>query len=327
MKRKFGLCFVYVASLITLSNFVTIAACADEYPIKPIRWINPTGPGGGLDIVARIIAPELSTGLGQPVVIDNRPGAATIIAIDLMAKAPPDGYTIVATSGSLTMNAAGKSNLPYDTEKDLAPVTMLSMSPYILVVHPSLPVKSVKELVAYAKDRPGKLNYSCSGIGSPTHILMESVKTVLGINVEPIAYKGGPPAIAAALSGEVQMCFFNPAALASYIKTGRLRALAVGSAKRTSTMPDIPTFAEAGFPGIERAPWYGVHAPARTPKPIIERLNREFVRVLRTANIKEQLLKLDQEIVANTPEEFSAIIKQEIAEWTKLFKETGIKIE
>lgn len=298
-----------------------------SYPEKPIRWIIVTGAGGGVDVLSRTIAPKLSENLGQPLVIDNRPGAGTVIAMDLTAKARPDGYTMVTASQSFTINASFYKKLPYDTENDFAAVTVLTISGHVLVLHPSVPSKSLPELIALAKSRPGQINYGSPGIGTSLHLIGELLNIMAGVNMVHVAYKGGPPLVTGLLSGEVQFAGLPMLTVHPLIEASKLKALAMTGAKRSTVMPELPTISEAGIPGFDVSPWYGVLVPAKTPKPIITRLHTEIVKALRMPEIQKAIARGDEEIVANTPEEFAAILKKETAKWAKVVKDANIKIE
>ncbi len=326
MKQKRMILLNMAIFCMVLVSFAAVGF-SQNYPNKPIRWIMVTGPGGGLDIISRTIQPKLSAGLGQPLVIDNRPGAGTTLGIDLTAKAPPDGYTMVTASQSLTINVSLYKNLPYDTETDLAPVTMMTTSPYVMVLHPSVPAKSLKEFIDLAKANPGKFNYSTTGNGTSSHIMGELFNIMSGVKTVNIPYKGGPPAYLAVVTGEVNFGFQAILSAQPMIKAGKLKAIAVASGKRLSLMPHVPTLSEAGLPGYDVSPWYGILVRAKTPKPIISRLHSELVKVLRMPEITESLSSEGVEIVGNTPEEFSAVIKEEIAKWAKIVKQANIKIE
>lgn len=296
---------------------------ARNYPSKPIRIIVAFAPGGGGDIIARLIAQKLSERWGQAVVVDNRPGAVGIIGTEIAAKAPPDGYAINLAGVNFAINASFFAKLPYDTEKDFACVTMVASAPYVLLVHPSVPVNSVKELVELAKTKPGTLNYGSNGDGSPPHLSGELLKSMADIDIVHIPYNGGGPALNAAIGGQVQMFFSVISAVVPYIKDGRLKPLAVASNQRSSALPDVPTMSEAGLPGLEATNWFAVLTPARTPRVIISRLNGMIVEVLRTSDMNDRLTKLGVEPVANTPEECDAQIKKEVVKWANVVKLSG----
>ncbi len=296
------------------------------YPGKPIRIVVPSSAGGSTDFVTRQLAQKLSEALGQSVVVDFRPGAGSVIGTDLVAKAAPDGYTLLAAPASLTMSPSFYK-LPFDPVRDLAPISLLAAFPNILVVHPSLPVKSVRELIAFSKARPGQLNFGSSGIATGTHLSMELLKYTAGINLVHVPYKGGAPSIIALLGGEVQVNFATITTALPHVKTGRLRALAVSTKRRSSAAPSVPTVAEAGLKDYDYASWIGLLAPAGIPRPIIARLHTESVKAVQTQEMKDIFTAEGSEAVGNTPEEFAAIVKTEVARWMKVIKAAGIKAE
>jgi len=300
---------------------------APGYPAKPIRLIVPFAPGGGTDITARAIAQKLTELWGETVVADNRPGANGTIGVDIAVKSAPDGYTLTMISSSHSVNVSLYKKLPYDLVKDLAPITQATTQPYALVVHPSVPAKTVKELIALAKARPGTLNYGSSGTGGLSHLSGALFASLAHINITHVPYKGGAPAMIDVIAGQIQMLFSTILQSHAHIKAGRLRALAVTTAKRSAGAPELPTMQEAGVPGYEVAGWYGVLAPAKTPQPIIEKLNREIVRILHTPEMSERLAADGSEAVGSTPQQFGAHIRSEIAKWKKVVAEAGIKAE
>ncbi|MCI3951546.1 MAG: LacI family transcriptional regulator [Burkholderiales bacterium] len=303
-----------------------VGAAAQNYPTKPIRFLVGFPPGGTNDIVARAVAPKLSEYLGQQVVVENRGGANTAIASELAARAAPDGYTLM-------LNAPGHATNPsliklnFDSIKDFAFITLLAESQNLLVVHPSLPVKTVKELVALSKKRPGDINYGSSGIGTTVHLSAELFQYMTGIKWLHVPYKGGGPGLVALLSGEVSLYFGNVPTVIRQARAGKLRAIATTGPKRSVAAPDIPTVAEAGVPGYEVTTFYGMSAPAKTPRPILERLHKETVRALKSPDLRERLQGLGAEPVGNTPEQYSAFMQNEIAKWGKVIKAAGIKAE
>ena len=310
-----ALWFVTVpAILLSGSNF------AQTFPNKPIRLISPYAAGGANDIVCRVIAPRLSESLGQQVVVDNRPGAGSIVATSLLAKTAPDGYSIMMADIAHGANPALHSKLPYDTLKDFASVTLVALLPTVLIVHPSLPVKSVKELIALAKSRPGQLNYSSSGAGSTNHLAAELFKNDTGIDVVHIPYQGGGQTLAALLGAQVQMTFITLPATLPHIKAGKVRVLAVSSAKRIAALPDVPTVMEAGIPDFEVYLWIGVVAPTGVPGEIITKLSTDINRVLAIADVKERISGLGANVIGSTPEQLTDFIKAEIARWNKAIK-------
>ncbi len=298
-----------------------------SYPTKPIRLVVPFAPGGGTDITARTIATKLTEAWGQTVVADNRAGANGTIGVDLAAKSPPDGYTLTMISSSHSVNVSLYKNLPYDLIKDLSPITQATTQPYALVVHPSVPAKSVKELIALARARPGTLNYGSSGTGGLSHLSGALLASLAGLNITHIPYKGGAPAMTDVIAGQIQMLFSTILQSHAHIKAGRLRALAVTTVKRSSGAPELPTMQEAGVPGYEVTGWYGVLAPAGTPPSIIAKLNHEIVRILQSQEMRERLSADGSEPVGSTPQQFAAHIKSEVVKWNKVVNEAGIRAE
>lgn len=302
-------------------------AAAQAYPVRPIRLIVPQSAGGSTDLVARPLARQLSEALGQPVVVENRPGAGSVIGTDLVSKAAPDGYTLLAVAASFTISPSLYKQLPFDPVRDFAPVTLLSAFPNVLVVKASLPVHSVRELIALARSRPGQLNYGSSGIGTGTHLSMELFKHLAGIEMVHVAYKGGAPAVNALLAGEVQVNLATISTALPQIRAGKLRALAVTSRERSAAMPEVPTIAESGVPGFDYSSWIGLLAPAKTPQSVIARLGAEAAKAIRTPEIKAILALEGAEPVGDSPGEFAAIIQTEIARWKKLVEATGIQAD
>ena len=302
------------------------AGSGPAYPSKPVRFIIGFPPGGTNDIVGRIVAPKLSEFLGQQVVVENRGGANTAIASEMFVRMPPDGYTIM-------MNAPGHATNPsllklnFDSIGDFAFVTLLAESQNLLVVHPSLPVRSVKELIALSKKRPGDINYGSSGVGTTVHLSAELFQYMTGTKWLHIPYKGGGPGLVALLSGEVSLYFGNVPTVIRQAREGKLRAIAATGAKRTPAAPDIPTVAEAGVPGYEVSTFYGMSAPAKTPRAVIDRLHGDTVRALNAPEVRERLQGLGADPVGNTPEQYTAFMKNEIAKWAKVIKAAGIKGE
>ena len=303
------------------------ASAAEAYPDKPIRLIVPQPPGGTSDILARVLASKLAENLRQQIIIDNRAGASGTIGTDLAAKSPPDGYTLVLvyTTHATTPGIYGK--LPYDPVADFAPITLAAAAPLLLVVHPKIPVTSVKELIAYAKTRPGDLNFCSAGNGSGSHLAGELFNTMTGVKLTHIPYKGSGLAITELIGGQVQLMFAGIVPIDPHVKSGRVRSIAVTSAKRSVAIPQVPTIAESGLPGFEVVGWYGVLAPARTPHPVVARLHNEFVKILQTQDIRDRLLSEGAEPVGNTPAEFTAFIKTDIGRWAKVIKAAGAKLD
>ena len=313
-----------IITLIACSNLYIAAACAQSYPTRAIRLIIPQSAGSATDTVARMIGTRLAEKFGQPVIHENRAGAGGIIGVELTAKAAPDGYTIAIVSATHTVNPSLRRNLPYDTIADFAPITMATAQPYVMLAHPSLPAKNVKELVALARVRPGQINYASSGAGTLGHLGFELLKTSANVNMVHVPYKGIVPAITDIVGGHVSLLYSTVVSGMPQVNAGKLRALAVSSIKRAQVAPGVPTVAESGFPGYDVSGWYGILAPAKTPADIIARLNTEIVTILRSPAATERLAADGSEAVGNTPEQFGAHIKSEIAKWGKVVKAAGI---
>lgn len=310
------------------ASLVPMPAFAQQWPSKPIRFVIPYPPGGASDVTARTLGAKLQEALGQPVVIENRPGANGIIALESVARAPADGYTILmANLGPNAINPAVYAKLPYDAINDFAPIMLTTLVPQVLVVNPQLPIKTLPELIAYAKQNPGKLNYASAGIGASNHLSGELFNSMAGIKMEHIAYKGDTPAMTDVAAGTVSVMFPTAIAAAPHTKAGRLRPIAVTSKKRIGSMPDVPTVGEAGVPGFEAVSWGGIMAPAGTPKPVIDRLHAEFLRILKMPDVAEKLQSLGAEVVASTPDEFAAYLRDEIAKWTKVARDANVKLD
>ena len=297
------------------------------YPTRPIRLVVPSAPGGGTDITARIIAPKLGEYLGQQVVVENRSGAGTMIGGEVVARSAPDGYTLLMGISTLAINPAMYQKVAYDALKDFAPISQVVSVPNILVAHPSLPVKSVKELIAFAKARPGQINFASAGVGTNPHLSMELFLSMTGLKMVHVPYKGSGQGVIDLVAGHVSL--MTPSSLTGlpYGKDGRLRGLGVTSPKRAIRAPDVPTIAEAGVPGYEAVQWFGVLAPAGTPREIISRVHGEIVRLLQVADVKERLLNDGAETVGSSQEEFAAFIRAETVKWAKVVKDAGIKPE
>ena len=318
------------AWLCVLAMIVPVLASAQDaardYPNRPIRFIVPYPPAGGTDIVARTLNEPLAAVLGQPIIVDNRGGAAGNLGTDVAAKSAPDGYTMLFTLSSHTINPKLYDKLPFDVEKDFVPVSLAAVIPQILVANPSVPVNNVKELIALARAQPGKLNYASVGTGSPAHIAGELLKLKTGIDMVHVPYKGGGPAIADTLGGQVQLAFVSLPAALQYVKAGRLRALAVTSDKRSIAAPDIPTITESGVDCVVNS-WYGALAPAKTPPAIVARLQAAFAKVLAMPEVREKLLAQGAEATSSTSAEFERLIKEELAKWDYVIREARIKPE
>lgn len=305
---------------------VAHVASAQVYPARPIRLIVPQSAGGSTDLVARPLAQQLADAFKQSVVVDNRPGAGSVIGTDLVAKAAPDGYTLLAVAASVTMSPS-LYKLPFDPVRDLAPISQLTSLPNILVVHPSLPVTTIREFIALAKARPGQLNFGSSGVATGTHLSMELLMYMTGIRLVHIPYKGGSLNVNALIGGETQVNFSTISTALPFVKSGRLRALAVTTARRSAAAPEVPTVAESGVPGYDYASWIGLLAPAKTPPEVIALLNAGAIKALHTPEMKSILALEGSEPVGNSPAAFAAIIKTEIARWKKIVAAAGIKAE
>ncbi len=301
------------------------SASAQTYPAKAIRLIVPLAPGGPSDILARTLAQKLSEGIGQSVVVDNRPGAGGTVGAEIAAKAPPDGYTIILVSTSYSINASLYPKLPYNTLKDLTAVSQLAAAPFILTVHPSLPAKSVRELLALAKKRPGDLNYASGGSGTGPHLAMEVLKERTGVDMVHVPYKGAGPAMNDLVAGQVQVQMVNMIAGLPLAKNGRIRAIAVSSARRSDAAPELPTIAESGVPGFDEGGQHGILIPSATPRDIVLKLNQEIVRAIRSPDVKRRLESEGADVVGSTPEQYAAVIRSDVEKWAKIVQKTGIR--
>lgn len=316
-------------SLLTIvaTLLAAMPSWAQQYPVRPIRLIVPFPPGGGTDTMARAIAPKLSEYLGQQVVPENRGGAGANIGAELAAKSPPDGYTVLLVTVTNAVGATLYTKLNYDLARDFASITQLATTPHVLVVHPSVPVKSVKEFTAFTRARPGELTYSSSGNGSMAHLAGELFSSLTGTKMVHVPYKGGGPSMTALVGGEVSVCFATMPSAVGFVRAGKLRAIAVTTEKRSPSMPDLPTIAETGVKGYEAGSWYGLSAPTGTSKEIIARLHAEAVKVMALPDVKDRLFNAGFEVVTSNPEQFAAFTRSEIQKWGKLVKATGLKIE
>ena len=318
-----------------LAAAIGCAACAaasaqgaQNYPNKPIRIVVPYAAGASTSLVTRLVGQKLTEAWGQPVVVDNRGGAGGAIGTEIVAKSPPDGYTLLlGTVGTFGINSAVYSKLSYDPVKDFAPVGMLATVANILAVQPSLPVTSVKELIALAKEKPGKLNYGSSGNGSTSHLSGEMLKSIAGISMTHVPYKGGAPMMADVLGGQLEVMFDQVPAVLPHAKAGRVRALAVTTARRSAAAPDVPTMAEAGVSGYEMTVWYSLMAPAGTPRDIIVKLNAELVKILNQPEFKQQMLAQGAELTSSTPEQLAEIIRADLAKYARIAKEAGATLD
>jgi tripartite-type tricarboxylate transporter receptor subunit TctC len=320
-----------IAGLVRIALLTALGvtpALAQNYPVKPIRIVIAQAPGSATDVISRVVGNRLSESLGQPIVVEARPGAGGVVGTEAAARSSPDGYTLfMANNSTHGSNPALYAKLSYDAVNDFAPITFVASVPYVLVVDPSLPVNSVQELIALAKSRPGRMNYASAGNGSTHHFCGELLKSMSGIDMIHVPYKGSGPAIAGLLGGDVSLMFANVADIGSQIKGGKAKPLAVTTAQRSSMLPDVPTMAEAGLPEFEIQSWFGLLAPAGTPAPIVARLNAETVKVLGRADVKATLAAQGLEVAPGSPEQFAAYIKSEIARFGKIAKAAGIKAE
>ena len=304
------------------------AACAQSYPNRPVRWVVPFPPGGSADIMGRMIGQDLSKALGQQVVIENRAGGSAIVGAEYVAKAAPDGYTVLqANVSQMTIHPSLYAKLPYDPVRDFAPVTVLGIVSSVVVTTPALPVRTIGDLIALARKRPGQLNFTSSGAGASTHLTGELLKQRAGISMTHINYKGSGPALTDVMAGFVEIMFENLPSALPFIQSGKLKVLAVTGKERSPVLPAVPTLAESGFPGFDMVSWQALVAPAATPKPVIDRLHADLVRVLTSAQMKEKLFGLGTEVVANTPEQFAQYIREETSKWSKIVREAGIRLE
>jgi tripartite-type tricarboxylate transporter receptor subunit TctC len=305
-----------------------LSAAAQAYPDRPIRVIVPVPAGGTPDVVARMVAPGLSGLLGQQLVIDNRGGAGALIGTELAARAVPDGYTLFFTSpGPLTMLPHLHKQIAYDPLRDFAPVSLVCIGPFLLLTHPAVPVRSVKELIALARAEPGKLNYASAGNGTPNHLAMELFKSMAGVNITHVPYKGAPQAMTDLIGGSVELTFNSIPPALPHIRSGRLKLLAVAGVRRSAQLPDVPTVSEAGVSGFEATTWFGLLAPARTPRQIVARLNELVVKVVRAPELKSQLEILGYDAVGGSPNEFAAFIRAESEKYAKVVKLSGAKVD
>ena len=313
-------------SLFTL-NAAHAAEPASSYPSKPVRAIVGYAPGGGSDIMGRIMGQELGKAFGQQIVVENRAGAAQNVAAELIARSPADGYTLFMSSAALGINISLYPKINYHPIRDFAPAALFAVAPNLLITHPSLPVKTVKEFIAFAKQNPGKLNYSTSGSGSTQHLSGEMLKVMSGIGITHVPYRGSAPSMTALLSGEVEFSFNNIPASLSYVQSNRLRAIAITSAKRSALLPNLPTMAEAGVPQFETATWYGLLAPAATPRDIVIKINTAVNTIVKTPDFSKRLAQLGADPVAESPDYFANFLKAEIERWAPVVKASGAKPE
>jgi len=307
--------------------FFAAIAGAQSYPSKPVRVIVPFPPGAGVDIVTRIFTPKLAEALGQQFIVDNRSGAAGHIGAEVAARTSPDGYTLLLTPGSIVISQTLYPKLTYNIERDFEPITPVAAAPFVLVVHPSLPVRNVRELIALAKTKPGQLYYASTGNGGTPHLAMEVFRMQANINVVHVPYKGTPPAVTDVIAGQVTMMFANTLSVLPLVKSGRLRALAVSSARRSAAAPELPTVGESGVPGFDATTWFGLLAPAGTPKEIVARLNGEARKIGQMPGIRDLLISQGADPLGTTPEEFRAFVKAELVKWAKAVQAAGVRVE
>jgi tripartite-type tricarboxylate transporter receptor subunit TctC len=323
MMRKFLISVVLAAAALSQA-----ATAASDWPTKPIRIISPYAPGGNNDVVARVLGVRLQQMLGQPVIVENKSGAGGVIATDYVAKSPPDGYTLLMSStGPHVISPSLVSRIPYDPIKDLAPVSNVQINALVLLVNPSVPAKTVKELIALAKREPGKLHFGSAGIGGTTHLSAEMFKSMAGINIVHVPFRGGAPATTAAMAGEVEITFANLSDALPQMKTGKLRALGVTSTTRQPQAPDVPTIAEAGLPGYECIVWNGLVAPGGTPSDIVHRISEAVQKIARDPAFKAKMNEIGSVPIGDTPEQYRAFINKELTLWTKIVKESGAKAD
>ena len=313
------------AAAVALLLALPATVLAQAWPSKPIRVVVPFPAGGGIDTVARIVVPKMSEALGQPMVIDNRSGAGGTVGTEVVARATPDGHVLLATFASHTMNATLYRDLSYDTEKAFAPISLIATVPNILVVHPSLPAKTVGDLISLARKRPGDINYASVGNGTPAHLSAELFNMMAGVRMTHIPYKGAAASIIGMITGETQLTFTTVLIALPHVKAGKLRPLAVATLARTPLLPEVPTVDQSGLKGYESIAWYGLLAPAGTPGPVVDRLNAELVRSVQTPEVRENLLRQGTEIVASSPARFAQIIREDIVKWTKVVKAAAVK--
>jgi tripartite-type tricarboxylate transporter receptor subunit TctC len=312
--------------VVVIALVASQCAVAQDYPVRPIRLIVPSAPGGASDIIARIVAPRIGEAMGKQVVVDNRSGASNLIGVSLVAKSAPDGYTIGITPASLAINPSIFAKMPYDTLRDLAPVSRLLEAPSTLVVHPSVPATSVKELIAAAKARPGRLIVASSGMGTIPHLAHELLRITAGIDMPQVVFKGTGEGMISVISGELSAFYASPIAVVPLINAGKLRALGVSTKKRSSALPDVPSISET-LPGYEATQWFGIFAPARTPRTIVQRLHQELARALLDPGLKARLVADGFEVIAGTPDEFARDLKSDMDKWSKVIRTAGIKPE
>jgi tripartite-type tricarboxylate transporter receptor subunit TctC len=325
LKTHHRAAIVVLGGLLAAWSVQAGAAAAQAFPTKPIRVIVPQSAGGSTDLAARLVTQRMAEGLHQNIVIDNRPGAGSLHGTELVARAAPDGYTLLVVAASFSINPSLHKKLSFDPIRDFAPITQIAALPHVLVLHPSVPAKSVKELISLVKAKPGYFNYGSSGIATSTHLAAELFRHMTGTEIVHVPYKGGAPGVMALLGGQVHLYFATISTAFPHIKAGKLRALAVTSSKRSVAAPEFPTLAESGVPGYHHASWIGMLAPAKTPQPVIARLNGESAKVIHSQEVKTLLLRDGLETVGESPGHFGALIKAEVAKWLKVVAAAGIQ--
>ena len=313
--------------IVWLASIGISAECvfAQDYPARPIRLVVASSPGGASDILARMLAQKLSEELGQQVVVDNRGGASGVIGTDIVARAVPDGYTLLIIQPSLTINPSMIRKLPYDAVRDFAPVSLVVDAAQIMTVNPAVAATNVKDLIALAKAKPGELMFGSPGVGTSPHLVAELFKLTAGVDMPQVLFKGSGMAFISLMSGEVSVAFSTVLSALPHVKSGKIRALGVTTSKRVAVVPDVPTIAESGLPGFETSQWFGILAPARTPRPIVDRLYQALQRGSNSPDVKERLMAQGVEVVNQKPEQFAAVIKRELVQWAKVIKAAGIK--
>jgi tripartite-type tricarboxylate transporter receptor subunit TctC len=325
------ICRSSISGLLVLASTPAFAqrdgAPAASYPARPLRIIVPQSPGASTDLTARLVARALSEAWKQPVVVDNRPGAGTIIGTELVTRAAPDGHTLLVVASGITVNPSMHKRMPYDTGRDLAPISQLTRFSNLLAAHPGFPAKTLQDLLALAKAKPGTINYASAGLASGTHMSMELLKAMTGIDLVHIPYTGGGLAVTAAIGGQVQLNIGTTVGVLPHVRSGKLRAIAVTTAARSPAAPDVPTFAESGVAGYDHGPWNGLFAPAKTPPAILAKIHTEVARALQAPDVRKVFANEGVEAVASAPEAFAALVRTELATWAKVVKAAGIKAE
>ena len=319
---------LYASVLLLLAVALPAPAFAQAWPARPVRMIVPYPAGGSTDILARILAEKISGPMGQQMVVENRAGATGVIGADMVAKAPPDGYLIVmGVNGPITIAPAIRSSMPYDSAKDFAPVILVAEAPKLLVVSPSLNVRTLAEFIAYVKERPKQVSFASAGIGTTGHLASEMLKQMAGLDMNHVPYKGGAPAVQDIVGGHVQMMFEVMPQLLPHVDAGRLRALGITSTTRSKALPNLPTIAEQGLPGFQSSTWFGILAPAGTPAPVVDRLNAEFTKALAIPDVARRITELGAEFAPNTPAEFAAFLRADLEKWRRVARQSGAKFD